>query len=235
MTHKEMTLHAANVRDNNDDTSMSALIEQFRPMIIEFASRYDRKHHEDAFQDGCIGLLMAARNYRDDEGATFVTFAHRCISGQILRGVASRRPVHVSVNRNFNDLLEDPDFVALNSPASLSAIAGEDGWDITRSPEDVFATVENRDEAESIRRTISDVIEKTPVYVSKSDTRTAEEKKHLMTRAARLWMGLETGERMPMQEVAETIGCGRGQARYMISRVVKRLRDSPRVNALRTC
>ena len=47
---------------------------------------------EDAYQNGCIGLLKAVRSYKSDNEYAFSTYAIRCIFNEI---VARRRKKHV--------------------------------------------------------------------------------------------------------------------------------------------
>lgn len=42
---------------------------------------------EDVIQEGMVGLLRAIRNYRDDQGASFDTFAEKCIKNQIKNAI----------------------------------------------------------------------------------------------------------------------------------------------------
>ena len=233
MTRQEITEHAANVRDNNDSRSMQALMDQFGPMMNELATRYDRGHHEDAMQDACIGLMMAARRFNPEKGFTFSTIACAYMSGYILRGISTRRPVHDSPNREIDELLADPDFVALNRPMSLTALAGEDGWDLTHYTENGFETVDNRDEAESIRRVLSEEIDAMKHRHHPSDTRSEKERASLTRRAARLWAGLETGSHMSAAKVAEILNCGSSEARQMIRKTIRHLKTRPRVVALK--
>ena len=44
---------------------------------------------EDLIQEGMLGLVDAVKSYRDDRGASFATFADRCIRSKIIKAVES--------------------------------------------------------------------------------------------------------------------------------------------------
>ena len=52
-----------------------------RPLFLMGAS------HEDLIQEGMLGLALAIRSYRQDRGASFRTYAERCIRNRILTAV----------------------------------------------------------------------------------------------------------------------------------------------------
>ncbi len=83
---------------------------------------------EDLIQEGMLGLLNAIRRYNPDGGASFKTYAERCIRNRLLSAVES-------ANRQKND--------PLNQGISLDALRNEDenlsggDWVYTRCPEDI--------------------------------------------------------------------------------------------------
>lgn len=52
-----------------------------RPLFLMGAS------HEDLIQEGMLGLALAIRSYRPDRGASFRTYAERCIRNRLLSAV----------------------------------------------------------------------------------------------------------------------------------------------------
>ncbi len=52
-----------------------------RPLFLMGAS------HEDLIQEGMLGLALAIRSYRRDRGASFHTYAERCIRNRILTAI----------------------------------------------------------------------------------------------------------------------------------------------------
>ena len=71
---------------------------------------------EDLTQEGMIGLYKAVRDFRDDKGAVFSTFATLCIRRQIKNAITnSNRKKHAPLNTYISFYLnaEDPDNVML--------------------------------------------------------------------------------------------------------------------------
>src|SRR5699024_10889629 len=68
-------------------------------LVHSLAHRYSKNqsHHEDLFQVGMIGLLVAVKRYDGSFGGTFETFAIPTIIGEIKRFVRDKTwSVHVS-------------------------------------------------------------------------------------------------------------------------------------------
>lgn len=61
--------------------ALSALVRQHMPLVWALAGRFSRS--EDAFQQGCLGLVTAIRRYREDSGLRFSTYAVPVILGEI--------------------------------------------------------------------------------------------------------------------------------------------------------
>lgn len=101
------------VRTNEDNDAMEYLIKKYMPLV----KKESRKLYiigaddDDMIQEGMIGLIKAIRDYSDDKGATFATFANVCVKRQLLTAVnTSNRQKHLP----------------LNSYVSLYATEGED-------------------------------------------------------------------------------------------------------------
>ncbi len=63
--------------------ALAALTRQHLPLVQALARRFPDS--EDAFQQGCIGLIKAIRGYREDAGFQFSTYAVPCILGEMRR------------------------------------------------------------------------------------------------------------------------------------------------------
>lgn len=63
--------------------ALSALVKQHMPLVWTLAGRFGPS--EDAFQQGCMGLVTAIRRYREDSGLRFSTYAVPVILGEIRR------------------------------------------------------------------------------------------------------------------------------------------------------
>ncbi len=88
-----------------DNQAMEALLNRYKALVRQKASAMFMlgADSEDVIQEGMIGLFKAIRSYQTDQGASFSTFANRCISSQITDAVrqASRqkhRPLNESLS-----------------------------------------------------------------------------------------------------------------------------------------
>ncbi|MDX1659217.1 MAG: RNA polymerase sporulation sigma factor SigH [Nitriliruptorales bacterium] len=136
------------VRDGNDD-ALTELLQRYRRFARAKARSYfliggDR---EDIVQEGMIGLYKAVRDYAEEHGASFRSFAELCITRQILTAIktATRqkhsplntyisfdRPHHGDPNRTVGDTIADTEevdplrrIVDSDSLASLRAVCDE--------------------------------------------------------------------------------------------------------------
>ena len=66
-----------------DSEALAALVRQHIPLVKSLCRRFPWS--EDAFQQGCIGLVKAIRKYREDSGCQFSTYAVPVILGEIRR------------------------------------------------------------------------------------------------------------------------------------------------------
>ena len=64
-----------------DPDALSALVRQHIPLVQALYSRFS--WNEDAFQQGCIGLVKAIRHFREDSGNQFSTYAVPVILGEM--------------------------------------------------------------------------------------------------------------------------------------------------------
>lgn len=66
-----------------DPDALSALVRRHIPLVQTLCRRFPSS--EDAFQQGCMGLVKAIRNYREDSGFQFSTYAVPVILGEMRR------------------------------------------------------------------------------------------------------------------------------------------------------
>ncbi len=69
-----------------DPDALSALVRQHIPLVQALCKRFS--WNEDAFQQGCLGLVKAIRGYREDSGNRFSTYAVPVILGEMRRAFA---------------------------------------------------------------------------------------------------------------------------------------------------
>lgn len=66
-----------------DPDALSALMRRHIPLVQALCRRFS--YSEDAFQQGCVGLLLAIRRYRAASGFQFSTYAVPVILGEMRR------------------------------------------------------------------------------------------------------------------------------------------------------
>lgn len=94
-----------------DETSCEELIRRYARKIRGLARTYFiiGADTDDTAQEATIGLLKAIRTYDESKGASFSTYAGRCMTRQILDAMkAAARKKHMPLN----------DSLSLDSPAS---------------------------------------------------------------------------------------------------------------------
>lgn len=69
-----------------DAEALSSLVRRHMPLVQSLAGRFS--FSEDAFQQGCVGLVKAIRRYRADSGCLFSTYAVPVILGEMRRARA---------------------------------------------------------------------------------------------------------------------------------------------------
>ncbi len=63
--------------------ALAALVRQHIPLVQALVKRFS--YHEDAFQQGCMGLVTAIRRFKEDAGVQFSTYAVPVILGEMRR------------------------------------------------------------------------------------------------------------------------------------------------------
>lgn len=66
-----------------DPDALAALVRQHIPLVQALCRRFS--WNEDAFQQGCLGLVKAIRGYQEDSGNQFSTYAVPVILGEMRR------------------------------------------------------------------------------------------------------------------------------------------------------
>ena len=66
-----------------DSEALAELVRNHIPLVQALSRRFS--FCEDAFQQGCLGLVKAIRNYREDSGFQFSTYAVPIILGEMRR------------------------------------------------------------------------------------------------------------------------------------------------------
>lgn len=66
-----------------DSQALSALVRRHIPLVQSLCRHFS--YCEDAFQQGCLGLVTAIRRFREDSGCQFSTYAVPVILGEMRR------------------------------------------------------------------------------------------------------------------------------------------------------
>lgn len=94
-----------------DEAALTEIFERYKLVVRVKAKSYyiAGGDPDDTIQEGMIGLFQAVRDFRDDRGASFSTFAQLCIDRQIMTAIKkaaskSNSPLNTSV-----PIPEDPE------------------------------------------------------------------------------------------------------------------------------
>lgn len=86
---------------SGDTRSLESLLEKYKDLVRAKASMHllSGLDREDLVQEGMIGLFKAIRQFEENRGASFKTFAELCIERQIITAIrSSRRQKHIPLN-----------------------------------------------------------------------------------------------------------------------------------------
>ncbi len=126
--------------NNKDDEAMEHMLKKYGGIVKkEIRTMYlIGAETEDLAQEGMIGLFKAIRDYEEDKGASFATFATLCIKRQIQTAVnSSNRKKHIPLN-TYVSLYADSDDSGLELIEALEAYEGES------NPEIIMLAKENK-------------------------------------------------------------------------------------------
>lgn len=117
-----------------DNLAMEQLLDRYKGLVRQKASAMFMlgADTDDVIQEGMIGLFKAIRDFQPDQGASFATFANRCVAAQITDAVrqASRQKHR-----------------PLNESVSLQNLVSPDDAEQSRSDRDIPATVDNPEQS----------------------------------------------------------------------------------------
>ncbi len=120
------------LRSREGDTEADeALYARYKTLVRQLAHSYflTGADRDDVIQEGMYGLFKAIRDYRDDKGASFKTFAVTCVSRQLMTAVrGSTRQKHIPLSRYVSIYPDKEDEDAARTPVmdmmSMPAAAG---------------------------------------------------------------------------------------------------------------
>ncbi len=151
-----------------DGRAEEALVERYLPLVGVCARSYKLLGAEkrDLSQEGVFGLISAVRSFDGAKGASFRTYAERCIRNRLLSAIRSAsRFKHFPLNDSMS--LEQ---LSEESDPRLSAVLE----DFHCNPEDVVLARESKEE---IEKALSDCLSKyeTKVFSLYLDGRSYEQ------------------------------------------------------------
>lgn len=125
------------LRKNED--AINELIIRYKPVVEAIAAKYINSplEKEDLVQEGMIGLLAAINSYKKEKGASFGTYARRCINNSIqsaLKKVSRLKDIPqsslVSLEEDYFDdvvhLSAEDEYLAKESVSTLNSVLYEE-------------------------------------------------------------------------------------------------------------
>lgn len=85
------------------ETTVTELIEENKNLIYSMTHYFNGYNYkDDLFQVGCIGLMKAYKNFKDDKNVKFTTYAYPYILGEMKKQV--REDKSIKISRDLNKL-----------------------------------------------------------------------------------------------------------------------------------
>ena len=75
------------VLSRTDKDAMNELLSRYTVVAYAKAWAISPEYYEDLFQEGLMGCLAAAKTYDPDKGASFATYANRCIKNRMINAI----------------------------------------------------------------------------------------------------------------------------------------------------
>lgn len=180
------------------------LIESHVPLVDRMARRYrlDPLAHEDAVQDGVLGLIKAVDRFDSDHGARLSTYAAWWIRQGILAGIRRRDCIWIPNGRPSRRVIE---IVRLDGEIADSHSSNGDDAGLEQALRGL-------------------IVQATGEALAGQPARD----RSVLT----LRFGLFGGHERTLSEVAAIVGLTRERVRQIEKRALRRLRDGPNSHAL---
>lgn len=170
------------------------IMEKYKPLVRKKtnAMYLIGGENEDLIQEGMIGLFKAVRDYQEDKGASFFSFAELCISRQLYSALeSSNRKKHQPLNTYVSFSGEDDsDSLRINQMATEKSISPEQMMIEQEAKEEFFARLEEN--LSAMEKTvlylylegnsytqIADIMSKSPKSIDNCLQRIRSKMKHL--------------------------------------------------------
>ena len=81
---------------------MQEIIERNKNLIYSIARYFENySNKEDLFQAGCIGMILAYKNYDKTKNVKFTTYAYHYILGEMKKLIMEDKGIKISRNLQF--------------------------------------------------------------------------------------------------------------------------------------
>lgn len=121
---------------SGDSKIMDFLMDKYKALVRKKARAMYLLggENEDLIQEGMIGLFKAVRDFQEEQGTSFYSFAELCISRQMYSAVESaNRKKHLPLN-SYVSIYEEADSEGNDQPALIDLIQGNE----ENNPEALF-------------------------------------------------------------------------------------------------
>ena len=112
---------------------MAIDILQYERLVHSIANRFYGVEREDLIQAGFLGLAKAVKNYKQDNGTLFSTYAYNYIYGEMYEAQSGARPIRVQKGamKLYNSVCKYRDLLieSLNRDVSMEEAAAKLGVD----------------------------------------------------------------------------------------------------------
>ena len=78
------------------EEELKELITNNQNLIYSIVHKFRSKDYDDLYQAGCVGLIKAYRNFKNDLNVKFTSYAYNYIVGEIYNYLINNRIIHLS-------------------------------------------------------------------------------------------------------------------------------------------
>ena len=78
------------------EDKLKEIILDNRNLIYSVIHKYKGTDYDDLFQAGCIGVINAYKNFKEEYNIKFMTYAYPFIVGEIYKSIINNRNIHMS-------------------------------------------------------------------------------------------------------------------------------------------
>ena len=78
------------------ENKLQELILKNENLIYSIIHKFRSKDYDDLYQAGCVGLIKAYKNFKDEQDVKFTSYAYNYILGEIYTYLINNRSIHMS-------------------------------------------------------------------------------------------------------------------------------------------